>query len=461
MDAVEAAVAEDDDHVAAAGFCFEALDDGVRVRFEPAGLATRGDGGGDLGGVETLIGGDLLRVRHGGDDAGIGLGEGFDELVLQHVAAAGVRAGLKQGPQAAAGVALAQAAQRLANRGGVMTEVVNDRHAILFTALLLAAADATEALQAVANLRVAQSAEAAGADAHGGVAGVEFTDHRHLKGVAIQREGRALRRGASDDDAEVAGGAQTDRFERSGAFCTQREAVRVVAIDEHQAVARHGVEEALKAQQDGIEIVKNVRVIELDVVHDGALRQVVEEFAALVEVGGVVFVALDDEDVGMREACTRFEILRHAANHEAGVLARVLEKPRQHGGGGRFAMRAADDKAAFALNDLLLEHFGHRDVGQLLFEQRFEFRIAAGDGIAHDIHIGIERQIFRFEAGEHRNAGIGQHIAHRGIDLVIAAADVVAERFQSDRGGPHRGAADADEVNVLGRLGHESGRGRG
>jgi hypothetical protein len=147
----------------------------------------------------------------------------------------------------------------------------------------------------------------------------------HFKSVAVDLERRAFRRHCRDLDAEVAGRPQTDRFQRRGALGAQREAVRVVAIDEHQAVARHGVQEALEGEQDLVEILEDVRVIELDVVHDRALRQVVQEFAALVEVGRVVLVALDHEEVRMREACARFEVLRHAADHEAGILARMLK----------------------------------------------------------------------------------------------------------------------------------------
>ena len=91
----------------------------------------------------------------------------------------------------------------------------------------------------------------------------------------------------------------------------------------------------------------------------------------------------------MGEACARFEIFRNAADHEAGVFASVFVDPRQHRCRRRLAMRAAHHKAAFALYDFTFEHLRHGDVGQLLLQQCFEFRVAAGDGVADDIRICI------------------------------------------------------------------------
>ena len=100
-------------------------------------------------------------------------------------------------------------------------------------ALLLAAADATEALQSGANLIIAQSSETSCAHTHRCVTRVEFTDHRHFKRVAIDFKQRAFRCRIGDRDAEVARRAESDRFERRRTLCTQCEAVRIVAVDEH------------------------------------------------------------------------------------------------------------------------------------------------------------------------------------------------------------------------------------
>jgi ABC-type multidrug transport system fused ATPase/permease subunit len=79
---------------------FQPVHDRVGVGFKPARLATskRRDGGGDLGGVQALIRRHLRLFRDSprGDDGGIRFGQRLDQFVLQHVAAARVRARLKQ-----------------------------------------------------------------------------------------------------------------------------------------------------------------------------------------------------------------------------------------------------------------------------------------------------------------------------------------------------------------------------
>ena len=82
----------------------------------------------------------------------------------------------------------------------MMAEVVDDGDAVGFATLLLAATDAAEALKASADLVIAQSGEAGGTDAHGGVACIELADHGDLEGGAVDFKPGALRRGAGDGD---------------------------------------------------------------------------------------------------------------------------------------------------------------------------------------------------------------------------------------------------------------------
>ena len=60
-------------------------------------------------------------------------------------------------------------------------------------------------------------------------------------------------------------------------------------------------------------------MVELDVVYDDQFRQVVDEFRALVEEGGVVFVALDDEILRLPQAGSLAEIRWNASNEVAGL----------------------------------------------------------------------------------------------------------------------------------------------
>ena len=67
----------------------------------------------------------------------------------------------------------------------------------------------------------------------------------------------------------------------------------IVAIQQDHSVLRNNVEQTPETQFDLIEIVEDVGVIELDVVYNHQFRQVVNELRALVEEGGVVFVAFN------------------------------------------------------------------------------------------------------------------------------------------------------------------------
>ena len=70
---------------------------------------------------------------------------------------------------------------------------------------------------------------------------------------------------------------------------------------------------------DRLQVFKNIGVIELEVVDDRDLRQVMDELAALIEKGGVVFVAFDDEPFAVGEARALAEILGNAADEITGI----------------------------------------------------------------------------------------------------------------------------------------------
>src|SRR5947209_779598 len=103
------------------------------------------------------------------------------------------------------------------------------------------------------------------------------------------------------------------------------------------------------------------------------------ELASFVEKGGVVFVALDDEPFTFREASALAEVVGNATDEIAGVQTVVLEHPGQEGGGGRFAVSAADDQRTLAADEKLLEQLGQRAVAQFVVEHVFRLRIAARD----------------------------------------------------------------------------------
>src|ERR1700709_597161 len=99
-----------------------------------------------------------------------------------------------------------------------------------------------------------------------------------------------------------------------------------------------------EAGLDLIEVAKNIRVIELDIIHDYQLRQVMNELRPLVEKRGVVFVAFDHKKLRIVEERALSEIFRKAADHVTRIESGNLHDPGQQRGRGRFSVRAGDYK---------------------------------------------------------------------------------------------------------------------
>ncbi len=377
VDAAEAAVAEDGDGVTGLGFGRDDGDDFLDG-LDVAAVAThRCDVAGELVGIEPLAFGDLMEIRDGGDDGEVRKREGFGELVLEDRALGGVRARFKKNPQAALGVALAQALDRELDGGRVVGEVIDDLDAVDLTTQFLAACDAFEGFQALADLTGCQSGERGRRHRHGGVADVELAGHADRVAFAAEVERTTICLVAHVSDPQRAAFRKADGGDGAGCVGGDFEAVRLVAVHKGHAAARDDVEQALEGQLDGVDRVVDVGVVELDVVHHDTLRKVVEELRALVEEGGVVFVAFEDVELGVREHRTLAEVFRQSADQEAGVASGVPEQPRQHRGGGGFPVGAGDDEVAFAAQEELLQDLGEGMVEQLAVERGLGLRVAA------------------------------------------------------------------------------------
>src|SRR3569623_299488 len=118
--------------------------------------------------------------------------------------------------------------------------------------------------------------------------------------------------------------------------------VVVVLRRDEEAIAGHGAYEVMKLTLDGGEVGKDVGVVEYEIVQHGGARAVMNEFRALVEERGVVFVGLHHEKGHVAEARRETEIVRHAADQKAGPQAGVFQYPREHAAGGGLAVRARD-----------------------------------------------------------------------------------------------------------------------
>src|SRR5205807_219267 len=177
------------------------------------------------------------------------------------------------------------------------------------------------------------------------------------------------------------------RLGQDSAYC------RAFAPRDDATAARNQIDQAAKLQFYGGEIGVNIGMIEFERSDDQIVGVVVKEFRTLVEEGGIVFVALDDEFPAPAQAVARAEIFGHAADEEIGAASGELKNPGQQGGRGGFAVRAGHDERIVAREEKLLDHFRKRAVWNFVVENKFEFGTAAGDGVADDHEVGTRREI--------------------------------------------------------------------
>src|SRR5437660_7776486 len=121
----------------------------------------------------------------------------------------------------------------------------------------------------------------------------------------------------------------------------------------------------LERSFDRFEIIENIRMVEFEIVEDGNFREVMEELAALVEERSIVFVSFNNKPLGIGESGALPEIVRHAADEEAGIESIVFEYPGQQRSGGGLAMGAGDDNGALSPNEKFFEQLGQGTVMQL------------------------------------------------------------------------------------------------
>jgi len=126
-----------------------------------------------------------------------------------------------------------------------------------------------------------------------------------------------------------------------------------------------------------------------------------------------------------------------------------LVDPREHAGGGGFAMGAGDDEGFVALNKLVVNDACQRGEGDAAVEHGLDFGVAAGDGVADDDEMGGG-----FEVGFGKRLGDGdaeraQEVGHGRVSGLVRAGDAVTAELEQSGEGGHGGAADSDEMDVF------------
>ena len=166
-----------------------------------------------------------------------------------------------------------------------MTEIVDHFHASRFPADFLPPRDAGKSLECAVDFRLRHIVKPRCHRRHRCVVHIEFAYERNLERLISKLESGTFSRAGDITDSLRAILRETHLNHLRETILCHLDAIGIVAVDQHHAVLRNDIEQTPEAQLDFIEVVENVRVIELDVVYDQQLRQVMNKFRALVEKG--------------------------------------------------------------------------------------------------------------------------------------------------------------------------------
>ena len=106
--------------------------------------------------------------------------------------------------------------------------------------------------------------------------------------------------------------------------------------------------------------------------------------------------------------------------------------------------------------DVLGEPLRARNVAFATVEDRFHQRVTARDDVADHPEVGREPQLLLAESFDQLDAERRELLAHRRVDIGIAAGDAIAGGAGNGGDAAHERAADAEDVKVLGQ-GREAG----
>ncbi len=119
---------------------------------------------------------------------------------------------------------------------------------------------------------------------------------------------------------------------------------------------------------------------------------------------------------------TAAEIFRDAADQERRLLSGSVKDPRQHRGGGGFAVRAGNHQHFLAAQKLVVQNLRQRTEGDALIENVLQFDVAAGDRVAHHHQVGRGS---RFSAANGCGTGIPNEARKSDIGGYAAASEPV------------------------------------
>src|SRR5262249_29012012 len=167
----------------------------------------------------------------------------------------------------------------------------------------------------------------------------------------------------------------------------------------------------------------------------------------LVEVGRVVFVALDHEPRAASETGAEREIVWRAADQPAGIAPAALEHERQHRCRRRLAVRPRDHQWPPPAKEQLLERLGERHGAQAALACGPRLGVVARDRVAADHEIDAV-EAAGLPAPRDRDAEVTQDATGGRVRLLVRTGDRVP-RFAQQRGEcTHADATGGDQMHL-------------
>ena len=206
----------------------------------------------------------------------------------------------------------------------------------------------------------------------------------------------------------------------------------------------------MKLSFDCGQIVKDVRVIKLEVIQNHRSGSVVDELAALVKKGGVEFVCFNDKVFSTAQTGRHPKVQWHPAYQKTRLKSGLFEDPGQHRGGGCFAMGACHRQNMTAMKYVLCKPLRSAGEGGALIQDglhqwkfgRAVFQVGTADHVTDHIHVGLEAHLAGIKAFNQINTQGPELVTHWGINAGIATGNLMARLSRQGGQSAHEAAAN-------------------
>ncbi len=144
----------------------------------------------------------------------------------------------------------------------------------------------------------------------------------------------------------------------------------------------------------------------------------------------------------------------HPSDEESRVGPGAAVDRGGQGGGGGLAVSARHHQRPPVLEEEARQRLRHGDLVEAAVDGGGGDRVVARDGVTHHHQIRRRIEVGRVVAHQRLDARCRQQVAHGRIERRVAAAHPVAEILEQTGQRRHAGAADGDEEDIEGPVGH-------